>query len=808
MSIRSRLILSFAVVLALFGLNLYFYSNGNEERQRSFLQLQDALKRQLLVSDIEQALAERTTDVARMQVLVDVGEAGLEPEQVASALEQLETIETRITELQGLSDEAGRKNAESFGRLYTSLKGRWVAFYRGLDVTQPATDEASEPATEESPEPAADEGASVPAAGEPPSDEPTAEAPMPEVDLVARATEQLRVLKGDEAQQVREATDAFHEVTASTDRVTLSIFAISALLALVVAISFSTSLSRRLTVLKEGALRIGEGSLEHRIDLRRRDELGELADAFNQMSGNLAAARAKVEEARAAAEHANEAKSTFLANMSHELRTPMNAIIGYGEMLVEEAEDLGQDDFIPDLQKILAAGKHLLSLINDVLDLSKIEAGKMTLFLEELEVRALAGDITATIQPLVEKNSNRLVVEIADDVGMMTADETKVRQTLFNLLSNACKFTSEGTITLQARLLGEDRLSFAVTDTGIGMSPEQQTKIFDEFKQADSSTTRKFGGTGLGLSISKKFCELMGGDVTVESTEGQGTTFTVVLPLVVRDLKDGAAPRRASAPVLPLAGGGTVLVIDDDPTTLDLTRRFLTREGFQVVTAERGEKGIELAKTLRPKAITLDVMMPGMDGWAVLAELKRDPETADIPVIMLTMLDEKEMGFALGASEYLSKPIDRRRLSAILERHGVESRIGGRVLVVEDDDETRELLRRGLVKDGWTIDEAANGRLGLERVAAAAPDLVLLDLMMPEMDGFEFLDKLRAGEDGQHIPVVVVTAKELSSEELTRLDGAVEAVLKKGAQNRDSLLGELRDLVRGCVERGAASPGA
>ena len=504
--------------------------------------------------------------------------------------------------------------------------------------------------------------------------------------------------------------------------------------------------------------------------------------------------------------------------MSHELRTPMNAIIGYTEMLTEDAEDLGQDDFIPDLKKILAAGKHLLALINDVLDLSKIEAGKMTLFLEEFEVASLIDDVTTTIQPLVDKNSNQLIVDVDARAGTIKADETKIRQTLFNLLSNASKFTQEGTIRLEAHRQSRgavDWMVYKVADTGIGMSEEQMAKVFEEFTQADSSTTRKFGGTGLGLTISKKFCQLMGGDVTVESEEGKGTTFIVELPAVVNEEPEAptlavavpsSPPADVDAPAVDAGDDGaeTVLVIDDDPTTLDLTRRFLTREGFAVQTADSGMRGLELAQKLRPSAITLDVMMPGMDGWAVLTALKQQPETADIPVIMLTMLDEKEMGFALGASEYMSKPIDRERLTAYLERYLASSRVGGgRILVVEDEAETRELLRRGLEKNGWSIDEAENGLVALARLNDQVPDLILLDLAMPQMDGFDFLAELRQTEEWHNIPVVVVTAGDLTAGEQARLDGQVEAVLKKGAHPRDSLLSELRDLVADCVARGA-----
>ena len=510
--------------------------------------------------------------------------------------------------------------------------------------------------------------------------------------------------------------------------------------------------------------------------------------------------------AKEAAEETNRAKSAFLANMSHELRTPLNAIIGYSEMLQEEAADLGQEDLTPDLQKIQAAGKHLLALINDILDLSKIEAGRMDLFLETFDVALMIQDAAMTIQPLVEKNSNTLAIHCADDLGTMRADLTKVRQSLFNLLSNACKFTAQGTITLAVSRETVDEavwLTFRVADTGIGMTPEQMGKLFQAFVQADASTTRQYGGTGLGLTITQRFCQMMGGDITVESALGQGSTFTIRLPAAVTDPKAAVAPRVEALPASALpAGTPTVLVIDDDSTVHDLMQRFLHREGLRMATATSGEEGLRLARALRPAAITLDVMMPGMDGWAILTALKADPLLADIPVIMLTIVDDKNLGYALGAADYLTKPVDWDRLAAILQKYRC-AHPPCTVLVVEDDADTRDMLQRLLTRENWAVTEATNGRVALERMAESQPELILLDLMMPEMDGFAFLEALRQQDAWRSIPVVVVTAIDLTPEDRQRLNGYVEQILQKGAYSREELLHEIYHLVAAaCVRSG------
>jgi PAS domain S-box-containing protein len=524
-------------------------------------------------------------------------------------------------------------------------------------------------------------------------------------------------------------------------------------------------------------------------------------------------------KARETAESANRTKSLFLANMSHELRTPLNAILGYSEMLQEEAEDQNLPDFLPDLQEIHGAGKHLLSLINDILDLSKIEAGKMELYLETFSVPNLIDEVVKTISPLVEANANTLRVFCPADLGTMRADITKMRQSLFNLLSNAAKFTKEGDISLEVSremMEGHEWIQFRITDTGIGMTEDQLIKLFQTFTQADTSTTRKFGGSGLGLALTRRFCQMMGGDVTVKSVPGESSTFTIEIPAIVMVSEmehfepDVVIPVATSLKpqAVAIVGnvsevektlppvGSSVLVIDDDLAQRELMRRFLTGEGYFVQTAKDGKEGLRLARLLLPVAITLDVMMPGLDGWTVLSTLKADPAVRDIPVIMLTMMDDKKRGYALGAADYTTKPVDRKRLLQILKKYSCPHPPCP-VLLVEDDATTRNMMRSMLEKAGWAVIEAENGRVALERVAANRPVLILLDLMMPEVDGFEFAAEIHRHPEWRSIPIVVLTAKHLTDDELLQLSGHVHQILDKGGRSREELMHEVRDLLVG-----------
>jgi signal transduction histidine kinase/DNA-binding response OmpR family regulator len=530
------------------------------------------------------------------------------------------------------------------------------------------------------------------------------------------------------------------------------------------------------------------------VEIQRKNR--ELEQHSAALEETVAQRTEQLKQAMEAAEDASRAKSGFLANMSHELRTPMNAIIGYSEMLAEDAEDAGNEEAVADLKKIHSAGTHLLALINDVLDLSKIEAGRMDLYLEEFEIPAMVGEVVTTIDALVKKNDNTLNVELDPALGAMRADVTKVRQALFNLLSNAAKFTHRGEIGLVVqgeRKDGEDWVRMAVSDSGIGIPPEKIDHVFEEFSQADETTTRDYGGTGLGLPISRRFCQMMGGDITVESSAGQGSTFTIRLPMEVELAAEEA--EAAPAAVTPEPGEERlVLVVDDDPNALDLLGRTLQGAGVRVVTASDGQEALNLARTLHPAAITLDVLMPGMDGWEVLRELKGDPATRDIPVLMVTMTEDRELGYALGATEFLTKPVNRGQLVQLLDRYAPEG-AERHALVVDDKAENRQVLRHALENEGWQVSEAENGRVALERVADCAPSLILLDLMMPVMDGFEFVMEMRRRDASRAIPIVVVTAKDVTDEERRRLNGDVVGLIQKGGLDREAMLALLREQV-------------
>jgi signal transduction histidine kinase/CheY-like chemotaxis protein/HAMP domain-containing protein len=495
-------------------------------------------------------------------------------------------------------------------------------------------------------------------------------------------------------------------------------------------------------------------------------------------------------------EDASRHKSEFLANMSHELRTPMNAIMGFTRLVMRRGKALLPTREYENLGKILISAEHLLALINDILDLSKIEAGRMEVHSGSVDLEPLVDLCLRTVEPLVKNERLRLVKSLEPDLPPLFTDQDKLKQVLINLLSNAVKFTEDGTVTVSARR-HDGRISIAIVDTGIGIPSDKLELIFEEFRQVDSSTTRRYSGTGLGLSISRHLARLLGGDITVQSVVGVGSTFTVILPL-----QYGTTPQATQTGVVssqeephaPPEADKIILAIDDDPDVLYLLGENLAEAGYRVVGALTGVEGLQKARELRPFAITLDILMPNKDGWQILYELKADPATRDIPIIVLSIVDNKDLGYRLGASDYLLKPFDRETILAALTRLHPPHR--GRLLVVDDDPQIIDLVRQLLEDEPYEIMSAADGQEALEVIADQPPQIILLDLLMPRMDGFTVIEHLQRDLQCRQIPVIVLTAKTLTTLDQVMLEQSVQTVIQKRGLERDALIQELRTLLQ------------
>lgn len=561
--------------------------------------------------------------------------------------------------------------------------------------------------------------------------------------------------------------------------------------------------------------------LEKAIEERNR----ELQELNEKLEAKVVERTAELREANRALERSNELKSKFIATMSHELRTPLNSILGFSELLMEDSLHPLTEKQKRFATNVFNSGTHLLQLINNILDLAKIESGKIELNYESFPLQKIISEVESVIRPLANKKKQRLTIRIADEIFPIRADRVKFKQILYNLLSNSVKFTPDGgEILVEAEMIndscdgagaaatgprqsGGDFLRLIVTDTGIGIKKEDQNRIFEEFEQIDSSYSRRYEGTGLGLSLTKRLVELHGGEIRVKSEEGKGSRFAILMPVSDRTAVTEAAGQAViETDKLPddlcffkdkKKGGPLVLVVEDDPATSELITLYLIQGGYRVAHAYNGDEALSRIRELKPFAVILDIMMPGKDGWEILQEMKSDPELNEIPVIISSIIDNNELGFALGASDYLVKPVDRNSLFEKLNELSLSTKKGRKtviILCIDDDNEALELLRSILEPADYTVITADSGKEGIEKATIYKPDLIILDLMMPDMDGFEVTRLLKDSPNTMDIPIFILTAKDLTVQERLKLAGKVETYMQKKYFTKEDLLMHMKNL--------------